>query len=89
MENEQLVKDLIMLLFKVNKGAMDLKKPLRKLWFTRYQDETGDKYIEDIQTEIEKIINRYAKKSLTFRKGIPYSIPDATVFINNVLEEIR
>lgn len=89
MENEQLLKDLVTLLFKVNKGAMELKKPLRKLLFTHSQDKTGEQYIEAIQTEIEQIINRHAKKSLTLRKGIPYSIPVATVFINQVLEEIR
>ena len=83
-ENEEL-KELLLLYWELTSGAMNLKRPLCKLLFTDAKDKSGEEYITRIQERIEKIINRKAKKSLTFKKGIPYYMVGATEFINSVL----
>lgn len=83
-DNEEL-KELLLLYWELTSGAMNLKKPLCKLLFTGSKDKSGEEYITKIQERIEKIINRKSKKSLTFKKGIPYYIVGATEFINSVL----
>jgi uncharacterized membrane-anchored protein YitT (DUF2179 family) len=84
-QNIEETKDLLMLYYKITSGAMSLKKPLCKLLFTGAKDKSGENYITEIQEEIERIINRKLKKSLTFKKGIPYYMVGATEFINSVL----
>lgn len=84
-EIQEDVKELLMLYYALTKGAMDLKKPLCKLLFTGAKDKSGEEYIIEIQDKIERIINRKLKKSLTFKKGIPYYMVGVTEFINGVL----
>lgn len=79
------LRELLLLYWEITSGAMNLKKPLCKLLFTGAKDKSGEEYIIKIQERIEKIINRKVKKSLTFKKGIPYHIVGATEFINSVL----
>ena len=81
------LRELLMLYHQVTSGAMNLKKPLCKLLFTGAKNKSGEEYIIEIQSIIERIINRKLKKNLTFKKGIPYYICGATEFINSVLSE--
>ncbi len=87
--NQDFIKDLLTLLYKFNLGVMKLKQPMRKLWFTHLQDVTGDKFVEGFQSEIEALIKKHSKKSLTLRKGIPYSMIDLKEFLNRVMEELQ
>ena len=87
--NQEILKDLLMLFYKFNLGVMKLNKPLRKLIFTRSQDVTGEAFILDFQAQMESIIRKHSKKSLTLRKGIPYSMTDPKEFLNRVMEELQ
>lgn len=91
MRKEDDLKDLLLLYWEITHGAMNLKKPLCKLLFTGAKDKSGEEYIIKLQDRIESMINRKLKKSLTFKKGIPYYITGATEFINSVLgtEELK
>lgn len=86
--DKQKVKDLAFLYYLVTKGAMDIPDKKWKLWFTHQEEPSVEAFIEQIQTKIESILQRETKKSLTLRKGIPYSIVGATEFIDEFLKEI-
>lgn len=88
-KTQALIKDVLALYYKFNKGLMELNKPLRKLLFTVDKDPTGEKFIRDFQDEMETVIKRHTKKSLTLRKGIPYSMCGIDEFIKNVMEELQ
>lgn len=81
------VKDLAMLYYLVTKGAMDIPEKKWKLWFTHQEEPSVEAYIEQIQNKIEVMLQRELKKSLTLRKGIPYSIVGVTEFIDEFLKE--